>query len=82
MPFRSPAAMLYALLLGAVAVLIAPASSAQAASFMDAAGRRVVLPDVIGRKSDTRDGGRRQHASVPELLRKDGVNLAGQRDRR
>jgi len=49
MPFRSPAAMLCTLLLGAVAVLIAPASSAQAPSFMDAAGRRVVLPDVIGR---------------------------------
>ena len=49
MPFRSPVVMLFALLTGAVVALATLASSAQAASFMDAAGRRVVLPDVISR---------------------------------
>ena len=49
MPFRSPAAMLLVLLTGAVAALGAFAAPAQAAAFMDAAGRRVILPDHIGR---------------------------------
>jgi iron complex transport system substrate-binding protein len=48
MPFRSPAALLAALLLlaGAVCTATGPAWSAE---FVDSAGRRVILPDRIGR---------------------------------
>src|SRR5580704_1490120 len=48
LPRRSPAALLAALLLTAVAVLI-PARAARSAEFTDAAGRHVRLPDQIGR---------------------------------
>jgi iron complex transport system substrate-binding protein len=49
MPFRSPAALLAALLLLASATLFAAMGPARAAEFTDAAGRRVVLPDQIRR---------------------------------
>jgi iron complex transport system substrate-binding protein len=49
MRFRSPAAMLFALLAGTVTAFAALAAAAQAAPFIDAAGRRVILPDQIGR---------------------------------
>lgn len=49
MPFRSSAAILFALLTGAAAALATLATSAQAGAFMDAAGRRVILPDIISR---------------------------------
>ncbi|MFI4947937.1 MAG: ABC transporter substrate-binding protein [Alphaproteobacteria bacterium] len=48
MPFRSPAALVASLLLLAGAVLVST-GSAGAADFVDSAGRRVVLPDRIGR---------------------------------
>ncbi|HEV2334265.1 MAG TPA: iron ABC transporter substrate-binding protein, partial [Stellaceae bacterium] len=48
MPLRSPAALVLSLLLFAGAVLVS-AGSAGAADFVDSAGRRVVLPDRIGR---------------------------------
>src|SRR5579863_5370633 len=48
MPLRSPAALFAALLLFAGAVFISTAP-ARSADFLDSAGRRVVLPDRIGR---------------------------------
>ncbi len=49
MPPRLPAAMLAALMLLAVAALSLSTGPANSAGFTDAAGRRVVLPDRIGR---------------------------------
>jgi iron complex transport system substrate-binding protein len=49
MPRRSPAALLFALFSGVVVALAALGSTAEAAAFMDAAGRRVILPEHIGR---------------------------------
>lgn len=49
MPLRSPAALVAALLLPVVAALLTPAWPARAAAFTDSAGRRVILPDQIGR---------------------------------
>src|SRR4051812_17135678 len=49
MLLRSPAAMFAVLLSGLIAAVVAGAAAAQAADFTDAAGRRVVLPDHIGR---------------------------------
>src|SRR5258708_27583684 len=48
MPLRSPAAVLAALLLPALAVLLS-AGPARSGDFTDAAGRRVVLPAQISR---------------------------------
>ena len=48
MPLRSPAAVLAAVLLSALAVFIS-AGPARSADFTDAAGRRVVLPAQISR---------------------------------
>ncbi|MGC2412539.1 MAG: hypothetical protein WA459_07580, partial [Stellaceae bacterium] len=48
MPLRSPAALVASLVLLTAAVLISTAS-ARAAAFVDSAGRRVMLPDRIGR---------------------------------
>jgi iron complex transport system substrate-binding protein len=49
MPFRSPAALLFVLLFGIVAAVAMSGASAQAAAFIDSAGRRVMLPDHISR---------------------------------
>jgi iron complex transport system substrate-binding protein len=49
MLLRSPVAMLAVLLSGALAAIAAGTAPAQAAAFTDAAGRRVILPDQIGR---------------------------------
>ncbi len=48
MPSRSPAALVASLVLLTAAVLISTAP-ARAAAFVDSAGRRVMLPDRIGR---------------------------------